>query len=45
MMWEVRITCGIMHNMIVQDERDESIHNEMCKFQGDLLAPHPGQHI
>jgi hypothetical protein len=45
MMWEVRIACVIMHNMTVQDERDESIHDQMCKFQGDLLASHPAQHI
>jgi hypothetical protein len=34
--------CVIMHNMIVIDERDESLHDQGWKFQGELVAPHPG---
>jgi hypothetical protein len=38
-MWEVMTACMIMHNMIIEDERDEGIHNQGWKFQGELL-PH-----
>jgi hypothetical protein len=31
-----------MHNMIVEDECDDGIHNQGWEFQGDLVAPHPG---
>jgi hypothetical protein len=30
-----------MHNMIVEDERDDGIHDQWWKFQGELIAPHP----
>jgi hypothetical protein len=41
MMWEVMTACVIMHNMIIEDERDEGIHEQGWEFQGELVAPHP----
>jgi hypothetical protein len=41
-MWEVMTACVIMHNMIVEDERDDGIHDQGWEFQGELVAPHPG---
>jgi hypothetical protein len=32
----------IMHNMIVEDEHDEGIHDQGWEFQGELVAPHLG---
>jgi hypothetical protein len=40
-MWEVMTACVIMHNMIVEDERDEGIHDQGWEFQGELIASHP----
>jgi hypothetical protein len=40
-MWEVMTACVIMHNMIVEDERDEGIHDQGWEFQGELVAPYP----
>jgi hypothetical protein len=31
-MWEVIASCVIIHNMIVKDERDESIHDQGWEF-------------
>jgi hypothetical protein len=31
--------CVIMPNMIFADERDEGLHNQGWKFQGDLVGP------
>jgi hypothetical protein len=41
-MWEVMTACVIMHNMVVEDERVESIHDQGWQFQRELIAPHPG---
>jgi hypothetical protein len=41
-MWEVMTAYVIMHNMIVEDVRDEGIHDQGWEFQGELVAPHPG---
>jgi hypothetical protein len=41
-MWEVVTACVIMHNMIVNDERDEGIHDQGWEFQGELVAPYLG---
>ena len=38
-MWEVMTACVIMHNMIVEDERDEGMHDQACQFQGELVQP------
>jgi hypothetical protein len=40
-MWKVMTACVIMHNMIVEDERDEGIHDQGWEFQDDLVAPYP----
>jgi hypothetical protein len=36
-MWEVMISCVIMHNMIIEEERDDSVYDQEWDFQGDLL--------
>jgi len=41
-MWEVMTACVIMHNMIVEEERDESVYDQGWEFQGDLVALQPG---
>jgi hypothetical protein len=35
-------TCVIMHNMIVDDERDDNIYGGDWKFQGELVEPQVG---
>jgi hypothetical protein len=37
-MWEVMNACEIMHNMIIEDEHDEDIHDQGWEFQGELVA-------
>ena len=32
-------TCVIMHNMIVEDERDDSIYDQGFDFQGENVEP------
>jgi hypothetical protein len=39
---EVMTTCVVMHNMIVENESDEGLHDQGWEFQGELVAPHPG---
>ncbi|XP_073359770.1 uncharacterized protein [Aegilops tauschii subsp. strangulata] len=34
-LWEVMTACVIMHNMIVDDERDDSIYDQGFDFQGE----------
>jgi hypothetical protein len=41
-MWEVMRACVIMHNMIVEDEHDEELHDQGWQFQGELVEPQPG---
>jgi hypothetical protein len=38
-MWKVMIACVIMHNMIVEEERDDSVYDQGWDFQGELVAP------
>jgi hypothetical protein len=38
-MREVMTSCVIMHNMIVDDERDEGFLDQGHQFQGELVAP------
>jgi hypothetical protein len=40
-MCEVMIACVIMHNMIVEEERDDSVYDQEWDFQGELVAPNP----
>jgi hypothetical protein len=47
-MWEVMKTFVIMHNMIVEDKRDDIIYDQGWKFKGYLVEPHVGplgQHL
>ncbi|KAM3364359.1 hypothetical protein ACQJBY_014602 [Aegilops geniculata] len=37
--WEVMTACVIMHNMIVEDERDESIFDQGFDYQGENIEP------
>ena len=38
-LWEVMTACVIMHNMIVEDERDESIFDQEFDYQGENIEP------
>ncbi|XP_073353886.1 uncharacterized protein [Aegilops tauschii subsp. strangulata] len=38
-LWEVMTSCVIMHNMIVEDERDESIFDQGFDYQGENVEP------
>ncbi|KAM3292677.1 hypothetical protein ACQJBY_036405 [Aegilops geniculata] len=38
-LWEVMTTCVIMHNMIVEDECDESIFDQGFDYQGENIEP------
>uniref|UniRef100_A0A453FL39 DDE Tnp4 domain-containing protein n=1 Tax=Aegilops tauschii subsp. strangulata TaxID=200361 RepID=A0A453FL39_AEGTS len=38
-LWEVMTACVIMHNMIVEDERDHSIFDQGFDYQGDNVEP------
>ncbi|XP_040249337.2 uncharacterized protein [Aegilops tauschii subsp. strangulata] len=38
-LWEVMTACVIMHNMIVEDERDESIFDQGFDYQGENIEP------
>ena len=38
-MWEMMTVFVIMNNMIVEDERDEGMHDQAWQFQGQLVEP------
>jgi hypothetical protein len=40
--WEVMTACVIMHNIIVEEERDDTVYDQGWNFQGELVAPNPG---
>jgi hypothetical protein len=35
------IACVIMHNMIVEEERDDTIYDQGWEFQGELVDAEP----
>ena len=37
--WEVMTACVIMHNMIVEDERDDNIFDQGFDYQGENVEP------
>ncbi|XP_040254733.1 uncharacterized protein [Aegilops tauschii subsp. strangulata] len=37
--WEVMTACVIMHNMIVEDERDDRIFDQGFDYQGENVEP------
>jgi hypothetical protein len=41
-MWEVMTACVIMHNMIIEEERDDSVYGQGWDFQGELVTPNLG---
>jgi hypothetical protein len=41
-MCEIMTACVIIHNIIVEEERDDSICDQGWEFQGELVAPNPG---
>ena len=44
LIWEVMPACVIMHNMIVEDERDDArLFDQGWEFQSQLIQPIPGQ--
>jgi hypothetical protein len=38
-MWKMTTACVIMHNRIVEDERDASTKDQGWAFHGDLIEP------
>ena len=38
-LWEVMTACVIMHNMIVEDERDDKIFDQGFDYQGENVEP------
>ena len=38
-LWEVMTACVIIHNMIVEDERDDRIFDQGFDYQGENVEP------
>ncbi|KAI4969731.1 hypothetical protein ZWY2020_000645 [Hordeum vulgare] len=38
-LWKMMIACVIMHNMIVEDERDDSIFDQGFDYEGENVEP------
>jgi hypothetical protein len=38
-MWKVMTTCVIIHNIIVEDERDDSLYDLQWDYMGELIEP------
>jgi hypothetical protein len=41
-MWNVMTACAIMHNMIIENKRDNNIYDQGWDFEGELAEPAPG---
>jgi hypothetical protein len=41
-MWKVMTSFMIMHNMIVEEERDDTVYDQGWDFGGELVDPNPG---
>jgi hypothetical protein len=40
-MWEIITACVIMHNIIIEEECDDSVYDQGWDFRGDLVAANP----
>jgi hypothetical protein len=45
MTWEMMTAYVVMNNIIIDDKRDEGIHNQEWEFQGELVAHIQGSYI
>jgi hypothetical protein len=41
-MREIMTACKIMHNMIIEKERNDIVYDQGWGFQGELVSPNPG---
>jgi hypothetical protein len=38
-MWKVTTICVIMHDMIIEEERENNKYDQGWKYEGELFAP------